>query len=88
MKMLLRDAAGARELINIAVDAAETIAVAMVGQPDDAVLAHLEITRANLSRDLTPEVGAVAAAEFADIFVRAVMGEKREREALAAMGLL
>jgi hypothetical protein len=88
MKMLLRDAPGAREFINNAIDAAETIAITMVGQPDEKVLAHLEITRADLARDLALEIGAETAAEFADIFCRAVMGEKREREALAAMGLL
>jgi hypothetical protein len=84
MKMLLRDAAGAREFINNAIDAAETIAIAMVGQPDEMVLAHLEVTRANLKRDLTPELGPETAAEFADIFCRAVIGEKHEREAVLA----
>jgi hypothetical protein len=84
MTMLLRDAPGAREFINNAIDTAESIAIAMVGQPDETVLAQLEITRANLKRDLAPELGPETAAEFADIFCRAVMGEKHERETIAA----
>jgi hypothetical protein len=88
VKMLLRDAPGAREFINALIDSAETIAIAMVGQPDEMVLAHLEITRANLKRDLAPELGPETAAEIADIFCRAVMGEKHEREALATIGLI
>jgi hypothetical protein len=83
MKMLLRDAPGARKFINIAIDAAETIAIAMVGWSDHRVSVELEITRANLKRDLAPELGPETAAEFADIFVRAVMGERRERQMLA-----
>ena len=65
MRMLLRDAPGAREFINALIDSTETIAIAMVGQPDEMVLAHLEITRADLPRDLgAPEVGAETAAAY------------------------
>jgi hypothetical protein len=86
-KILLRDVAGAREFVNRIVNAAEDIAIVVTGRPDDEVRARLQQTRENLKRDLGPMLGAETAAQVADIFVRAVMGEKHEREAIAAMGL-
>jgi hypothetical protein len=88
MKIMLRDMPGACAFIHKVAEAASTLAIVMVDRPDDEVRAQLDITRANLERDLAPEMGAKGATEFADIFCRAVMGEKHEREALAAMRLL
>jgi hypothetical protein len=82
MKVMLKDLPGARQFVNTVVNAAEDMAIVMVGRPDSEVTSQLEITRVNLERDLAPEMGAKAAAEFTDIFCRAVMGEKHEREAL------
>jgi len=88
MKMMLKDAPGAREFINSVIHAAEDVAIAVTGLPDNGVKAMLEVTRANLARDLAPDMGAATAAEFADIFVSTVMGEKHEREQLMSMGIL
>ena len=85
---MMLDTPGAREFVNTVVNAAEDLAIAMTGRPDDEVQARLEITRANLRRELAPQIGAEAAAQVADAFCRAVMGEKHERETLATMGLL
>lgn len=87
-KILLRDAPGARNFINRLIDSAESIAIALTNAPDDEVRARLDETRSNLARDLSMEIGADTAAEMADIFCRAVMGERAERKQLAAMGLL
>lgn len=38
------------------------------------------LTRANLAGKLAPETGIEAAAEFADLFCKAIMAEKHERE--------
>jgi hypothetical protein len=87
-KILLRDAPGARAFVNRVVNAAEDLAIAMTGRPDDEVEAQLVITGANLRRDLAPLMGVEVAAEIVDIFARAVRGEIAERRALAAKGLL
>lgn len=86
--MMLGDAPGARDFINRVVNAAEDIAIAVTGKPDDEVSGRLRETHDNLKRDLAPLLGTAAAAEVADMFCRSVMGDKHEREALAAMGLL
>jgi len=41
-----------------------------------------------MERDIAPEIGAEAAAEMADVFCRAEMGEKHQCERLATLGLL
>jgi hypothetical protein len=87
MRILLKDHPGTRDFINRVVNAAEDLAIAVTGKPDHEVLARLRETNGNLKRELAPLIGAEAAAEIADMFCRAVMGEKHEREALAAMGL-
>jgi hypothetical protein len=87
-KIMLRDAPGAREFINSVVSAAEDIAIALTGIPDDEAEARLQRTSENLKRDLTPEIGADAAGQVADIFCCAVLGEKAEGEALIAQGIL
>jgi len=87
-KILLRDVVGAREFIDRIVSAAEEIAIAETGKSDQEVRARLQVTRRKLQDDLTETLGAEAAAQVADAFCRAVMGEKAEREALAARGLL
>jgi hypothetical protein len=86
-KILLRDVDGAREFIDHLVDAAETIAISLTGVTGEETRSRLEVTRTNLARDLGPEIGAEAAAQVADIFCRAVLSEKAERKALAAMAL-
>ena len=87
-QIMLRDADGAREFVNRVVNAAEDIAIALTGKSDEEARARLQGTRENLERDLAPLLGAETAAQVADVFCLAVMGEKHERESLAAMGLL
>jgi len=87
-KILLRDVEGARDFVNRVVNAAEDIAIAVTGKPDDEVRARLQVTRQNLQDDLTETLGAEVAAQVAEAFVSAVLGEKHERESLAARGLL
>jgi hypothetical protein len=82
-KILLRDVAGAREFINRAVNAAEDIAIAVTGKSDAEVRARLQESRENLTRDLSPLLGAPTATQIAEAFCDAVMGEKREREAIS-----
>jgi hypothetical protein len=86
-KVLLRDVGGARDFINRIANAAEDMAAASVGHSDAEVSAKLEAVRAELESDLAPLMGADAAAEIAEAFCGAVMGDKHEREMLAAMGL-
>lgn len=86
-RILLRDVAGARDFINMLVNAAEDIAIAECGKPDHEVRARLQQLSDNLKRDLAPEIGSDAAAEVVNAFCGAVMGEKHEREALAAKSL-
>jgi hypothetical protein len=86
-KVLLRDVSGAREFINRVANAAEDAAIASVGRSDAEVTARLKTIRAELETDLAPLMGAEVAAELAEAFCGAVMGDKKEREALAAMGL-
>jgi hypothetical protein len=86
-KILLRDVTGAREFINRVANAAEDMAIASVGRSDAEVNAKLETVRAELETDLAPLMGAEVAAELAQAFCGAVLGDKHEREALAAMGL-
>jgi hypothetical protein len=88
MTTMLGDLPDARDFISRVVNAAEDIAIAVTGEPDYKVEASLRETSANLRRDLAPLLGAKGAAQFADLFCRAVRGEKHERETLVAMGLL
>jgi hypothetical protein len=86
-KVLLRDVSGAREFINRVANAAEDMAIASVGRSDAEVSAKLETIRAELESDLAPLMGADVAAEIAEAFCGTVLADKKEREALAAMGL-
>lgn len=88
MKVLLRDAPGARDFVNLLLNLAEDLATTVTGKPDHLVREDLRQMADNIKRDLTPEIGSEAAAEIADVFCRAVLGEKSERETLVRMGLL
>jgi hypothetical protein len=85
--MMLGDAPGARDFVNRLVNAAENIAIAEAGNPDAEVRTRLDQLAGKLKRDLAPEIGEVAAARIVEVFCRAIMSEKHEREALAMMGL-
>jgi hypothetical protein len=88
MKVMLKDAPGARDFVNLLATLIEDTATAVTGKPDDEVRAHLEQMSQNLKRKLAPLIGAEAAKEMAEGLCGAVMGEKHERETLMAIGLL
>jgi hypothetical protein len=77
-----------RSFVNLLLDSAEAIAIALTNKTDAETDTCLERTRANLTRDLTRELGAERAAALADGFVGRVRGGLSERRQLARMGLL
>jgi hypothetical protein len=55
-KTILRDMPGARDFVNLLVNAAEDIAIAETGKPDHEVRARLQQLSDNLRRNLAPEI--------------------------------
>jgi hypothetical protein len=68
------------EFIQRSVAAAADLALLFVGEPEEKMLAALSQTRQNLARELSEAFGVEAAASFADAFVAAVAGHRREIE--------
>jgi hypothetical protein len=81
--ILLKDAPGAADFIDRCVAAAADMALAFVGEPNDKVMVCLNQTRANLQRDLAPQLGAEIAEAVAQAFTKAVLAQKAEIEAIA-----
>ena len=77
-----RKTSRALDFVNRVGTAAEDIAIALTGKSDHEVRAGLQQSYVNLQRDLAPLLGAEAATQIADVFCRAVLGEKAEREAV------
>jgi hypothetical protein len=77
---LLKDMPAGREFIDNCVAAAAALSLAFVGTPVEQMDAALGQTRANLTRDLTPELGVEIAGRIADAFVRAVIAQRAEIE--------
>ncbi|MET4483024.1 hypothetical protein [Bradyrhizobium sp. F1.13.3] len=77
-----------RDFVNIMLDTAEDLAIFECGKPDNETLTRLEQLGVTLRGQLAPVVGADLAGQMVDVFCCSVMGEKHEREALAALGIL
>jgi hypothetical protein len=58
--------------------AAADLALIYAGEPEEKMLAALSQTRRNLAAELTETFGAEAAAMFADRFVAAIVGRRRQ----------
>lgn len=67
--------------VDRSVAAAADLALFFVGAPEDAMLLSLGQVRKNLEAKLVDTLGADAAVRFADAFVAAVVGHRREIEA-------
>jgi hypothetical protein len=74
---------GGARLVETSVAAAGILALLYTGTPDDRAHEHLQGFRSILERDLAPAVGANTAAQMVEVFVAAVMNEKRRLEAAA-----
>lgn len=74
-----------RHFVNTMVDTAEDIAIFERGQPDQETRERLDRLGVTLLDELSLTMGHAMAARIVAIFCAAVMGEKHEREALAAM---
>jgi hypothetical protein len=72
------------QFVERCVAAAADLALAFAHESDETVAASLAVTRANLAIKLTEPFGAEVAASFADRFVAAVAGHRREIEAAGA----
>jgi hypothetical protein len=84
MKIMVKDVEGGKAFIERIVAAASEIAFCFAHEPDDKVIAELERMRPALVRDLTSTLGAEAAADLADSFVKAVLGHKHHLEVKGA----
>jgi hypothetical protein len=67
-------------------DEATELALFFTGQPREKMMAALEQTRCNLEAEFAQILGAEMAAVIATAFVRAVVDQRRELEALGPRG--
>ncbi|SFI62375.1 hypothetical protein [Bradyrhizobium sp. Gha] len=77
-----------RDFVNTMINSAEDIAIFETGKPEEETLLRLKNLSERLRRQLTPIVGTDLSSRTVEAFCGAVMGTKREREALGAMNLL
>jgi hypothetical protein len=72
------------QFVERCVAAASELALFFAGESEEDVLGALSQIRQNLANKLTEPFGAEVAASFADRFVAAVVGHRREIEAAGA----
>jgi len=77
-----------RDFVNTMINSAEEIATFETGKPEEETLQRLSQLGERLRGKLAPLVGPDLASRTVETFCGAVMGEKRERETLAAMNLI
>ncbi|MBW7964962.1 hypothetical protein [Bradyrhizobium sp. BR 10261] len=77
-----------RDFVNMLIDTAEDVAIAESGKPDAETSARLDQLACQLREQLNPVAGPELAGRIVDGFIATIWGAKREREALAACGLL
>jgi hypothetical protein len=72
------------QFVERCIAAAADLALALAHQSDEKVAASLATMRANLEAELSEPFGVADAAAFAERFVAAVAGHRREIEAAGA----